>query len=62
MKMGTPQIIKCSKCGSTNYGYTSDMRLMCRNCGHEEGKPKKDWMQREEPKIYEHRNETVRKF
>ena len=61
MRNGMPQIIKCSKCGSTRYGYTHDMRLMCRSCGHEAGTPKKDW-QSEKTKIFEHRHEAVKEF
>ena len=62
MRNEMPQIIKCSKCGSTRYGYTCDMRLMCRSCGHEEGTPKKDWEQSENTKTYGYRHEIVKKF
>jgi len=63
MQTGYPTIYKCSKCGSTNHGYTADMRLLCRNCGHSAGKQKNDWLQEEKkPRIYEHRADTIREF
>lgn len=54
-------IIKCSECGSTHYGYTDDMRLLCRKCGHTDGK-RKDWRQSEQTKIYEHKPVRIREF
>ncbi len=55
-------IIKCSKCGSTRYGYTDDMRLLCRKCGHTDGKRKDDWRTSEDTKTYVYKHEAIRKF